>query len=516
MLKKSNANRLRKRRPSIWPPVWLTRRAGTRIPAARPLTLSGLAKRPGWKIYQNRLNRKAMRRRSSRKLTRYAFFLFFAAMAVAVVTGKSLNSAVCDPSLNRPEAIIAGNASAAEAPSPVPPRASVPVKKTSGLLSKGEARTLLDSRLFVNLMDPNVGFEMDGRRFYVRTSIQPRLQTFMMNQMETRHSRYIGMVVMNPRTGRILGMTSYDRENPRNNPCINNVFPAASIFKIVTAAAAIESCAMTPDSTVTYTGGKHTLYKSQIEKESRRKPSLISLKDSFAQSVNPVFGRIGVHCLGRDALLASAKTFGFNRKILFDIPLHPSCFILSDDEFQWAEAASGFNRTTAISPLHGAMLAASVVGGDGRLVEPSIVERISDDQGRSIYRRQGRRLNQVMTPKVMAAMKTMMEETVKTGTSRKAFRGYENDPILSRLVIGGKTGSINDRPRQDQKYDWFVGFAEEAGGKESIALAILIVHEKYIGTKSNQYARMIIEEYFREYFRQKELRCQRPESVPVN
>ncbi|MCP6769290.1 penicillin-binding transpeptidase domain-containing protein, partial [Klebsiella pneumoniae] len=69
---------------------------------------------------------------------------------------------------------------------------------------------------------------------------------------------------MNPANGKILSMVSYDRENPDNNTCISNRFPAASIFKIVTAAAAIEKCGFNSESEISFVGGKHTLYKSQI------------------------------------------------------------------------------------------------------------------------------------------------------------------------------------------------------------------------------------------------------------
>ena len=48
-------------------------------------------------------------------------------------------------------------------------------------------------------------------------------------------------------------------------------------------------------------GGKYTLYKSQLRPAVSRKPNQLTLKDSFAQSVNPVFGRIGAHMLGPDA-----------------------------------------------------------------------------------------------------------------------------------------------------------------------------------------------------------------------
>jgi beta-lactamase class D len=92
-----------------------------------------------------------------------------------------------------------------------------------------------------------------------------------------------------------------------------------------------------------------------------------------------------------------------------------------------------------------------------------------------------------------------MRATVRSGTSRKAFKGYRRDRVLSKLIIGGKTGSINNKT-QDARFDWFVGFAEEKDGPEKLVVAAVVAHEKYIGTRSSRYARMAIRRHFRDYF----------------
>ena len=68
--------------------------------------------------------------------------------------------------------------------------------------------------------------------------------------------------------------------------------------------------------------------------------------------------------------------------------------------------------------------------------------------------------------------------------------------------IGGKTGSISNRSNE-LRYDWFVGFAEEKKGSEKIAVSVVVAHEEYIGTRAGQYARLVIERFFRNYFSQK-------------
>jgi cell division protein FtsI/penicillin-binding protein 2 len=222
------------------------------------------------------------------------------------------------------------------------------------------------------------------------------------------------------------------------------------------------------------------------------------LKDSFAQSINPVFGKLGARELGKSILEKYAEAFGFNRKIAFELPISPSEVTISDEPYRCAEIASGFNRLTTLSPVHGAMIA-GIMLNHGRLIEPTIVEKVVDDDGRTIYRGRSETLNQAISPEASEIVHQLMRATVRSGTSRKAFRGYRRDRVLSKLIIGGKTGSINNKT-QDARIDWFVGFGEEKDGPKKLAVAVVVAHEKYIGIRASRYARMAIRYYFRNYF----------------
>ncbi len=112
---------------------------------------------------------------------------------------------------------------------------------------------------------------------------------------------------MDPKTGKVLSMVGFDKTDPSNNPCVDSRFPAASIFKIVTASAVVEKCGFQPGSKLSYNGRKHTLYKSQLKDRRNRYTNRITFRDSFAQSVNPVFGKIGAHYLGKIRLKSMLK-----------------------------------------------------------------------------------------------------------------------------------------------------------------------------------------------------------------
>ena len=72
----------------------------------------------------------------------------------------------------------------------------------------------------------------------------------------------------------------------------------------------------------------------------------------------------------------------------------------------------------------------------------------------------------------------------------------QRDKVLSRLTIGGKTGSIDTRDH-GARYDWFVGFADGPDQADAIAVAVLVAHEKFIGRRAGEYARRAIREHFR-------------------
>ncbi|GBC59343.1 penicillin-binding protein [Desulfonema ishimotonii] len=457
----------------------------------------------GWQVYQNRLRARGNPRRPGRKMLWYAVLALMLGSGILTLTGNRAGNA-----LYMPEPAIKDCRIPVTSESPLPADRTgiraVPedVGDTAGAagnlpIDKADIRAVLGSRSFLNLTRNRFDFDYDGHRFQIDATLDPFLQNFLIGHRQTRYARYIGMVVMEPRSGRILSMVSFDSADPRRNVCTDSVFPAASVFKLVTAAASVEKCGFGANSTLTYCGRKHTLYKFQLKKRPDRGPiNRISLRDSFAQSVNPVFGKLGIHYLGKKRLAKSADAFGFNGDISRELPVAPSTFSLSDDPYHWAEVASGFNRSTAISPLHGAVMAAAIVANKGRRIEPMIVEQITDGAGRLLYRGQRQEMGQAITPRAAKVVRSLMEETVRTGTASKVFRKYRKDPVFARLNIGGKTGTINSRSSDYRRFDWFVGFAEEKGRTDRIVLSIVVAHEKYIGLRSTEYARMAIRAYF--------------------
>jgi peptidoglycan glycosyltransferase len=439
--------------------------------------LSSLRNRPNWRDYQNRQFRTATAG------SRWRAGLRLSVAAVLVVTGLFALKGLWGAAASRDSRGTA--------------QASSLSRSFKELAGKQAVRQLLDRQGVGELPAKTFALPVHQQVLQVETSLDEDLQNYLFDRMDRKNSRYIGIVVMEADTGRVLAMVGFDKTDPDGNPCLRSEFPAASIFKIVTAASAVDSCGLTADSKLRFNGYKHTLYKKQLLDRVNRYTHTVSFRDAFAQSINPVFGKIGTLRLGKPLLVRSAEAFGFNEPLDFELPLDPSHFYIDDQPYNWAEVACGFNRKTTISPLHGAMMATAVLN-KGFMVAPSLVDQIVDPEGKILYTWQPPSKQPAMSPRASTVLSQLMETTIRSGTGRKAFRGYLRDKILSRLEIGGKTGSI-DNPTHDVRYDWFVGFAREREGQGRLAVAVLVAHEKYIGIRAGQYARMAITRYFRDH-----------------
>lgn len=369
-------------------------------------------------------------------------------------------------------------------------------EQISDLLTRESLTNLRKSEFFINLGDEELS---------VKTTLDEGLQNYLLGELRTTFSPLIGIVVMNPDTGRILAMVSHNARQPCQNVCVSAQFPAASIAKIVTAVAGIEELGFDSESSVSYAGGKHTLYRYQLCDTKNRWMQEISLRDSFAQSVNPVFGKMGAHFLGRSSLEAYARIFGFNSPIRIETAIEKSTLALSYDPYHLAEIASGFTYGTMMSPVHGAMIAATASNG-GILVEPTFVSSIVDQRGVELYHSMLQLRGRVCKQDSAEVLRQLMRETIDSGTCRKAFARYGEDIVLGRLDIGGKTGSIGNGDT-GYKYDWFVGFADERNGDKKIAVAAVVAHEKFLSIRAAQYARKAIRHYFENCFAKHDDSC---------
>lgn len=341
-----------------------------------------------------------------------------------------------------------------------------------------------------------------GHTFFVRTTVLPALQALSSHKVRSIRANQAALVVMNPDTGEVLALAGYNAEDPSSNTALAGSFPAASLFKIVTAAAALEKAEMSADSKLAFDGRKHTLYKKSVAKAPDKGLTTVTLRESFADSINSVFGKIGVFSLGQEELTEFANRFGFNHDINFEMPVERSNFSVDnqseDFDFHLAELASGFNRTTKVSPLHGALLAASVVRG-GSLIEPTFVREVFDQNNRIYYKADPGEPHTIISKTTADELSKLMRSAVEDGTGRRTFGTASSHPVLSQLIIGGKSGTINNE--NGERVDWFVAWAEPKPGQECqdrLAVSAVVVHNWTATSSSQELVRDALNAYYKD------------------
>ena len=330
-----------------------------------------------------------------------------------------------------------------------------------------------------------------GERVQIVYTLDPVLQEKITSLFERYKVPYGAFVALSPKTGRILAMVGYsEKDGPDQRLALRATYPAASVFKLVTAAAALEKGKVEPETVINFSGGLYSLSPRNWTDNPRKDKNKITLADAMGKSCNVAFAKVALRWLEADDLLRSAEHFGFNNSINFEFPVQQSKVYVENNEASMAKTAAGFGNVT-LSPIHGAMMAAAIAN-DGRMVEPRIVEKIFID-GREAYnfgKKEGLAgFSQITAEK----LRQMMQKTVTNGTARHAFYTRRGKAYLKDMVVGGKTGSLEGHDPQGD-YSWFIGMAPL--DDPEIAIAALVINRPVWQIKAPFVAREGLLTYF--------------------
>ena len=336
-------------------------------------------------------------------------------------------------------------------------------------------------------------------RAQVQYTLDPIAQSYVDDELRKWGPDYAAFVAIDAKTGRVLALSSYQHDSKLDlgHLALRATYPAASVFKVITAAAAIEQNNFSGDSLIPFTGTYHTLYRRNVlsQKETRW-TRYMSLKEAFAKSVNSVFGKIGAFHVGHNTLKEYAERFMFNKSLTADFPVTMGAGIFDEtDEWRLAEVASGFTRNTTLNPVQGAMIAASVIN-DGVMMTPTLVESVTDEAGEVLYRSTPVVASVPMSEQTAARLRMLMRETVVSGTSSRAFRNLIRKKPVGELEVGGKTGSLTGADPSG-RYDWYVGYARHED--QAIAVAALTINEQKWRVKSAQLASQFVTQYYQRF-----------------
>lgn len=302
-----------------------------------------------------------------------------------------------------------------------------------------------------------VGPHRDGNE---PMTIAPQLQRELTDLLTLYQTPWAAVVAVEPSTGRVLAMAEHSEQDPGlRGLCTKALYPAASIFKIVTAAALLEA-GVPPDASTCFHGGKRKLTPALLE-DSDQDQRCDTMASAMANSRNVVFGKLAQGHLDAAKLGGMAKALRFNTALPFPVPTDVSLAAIPEDDFGLALAGAGFGDVF-LSPLHGALLASAVATG-GLWHDAALFECDVDAK---------KEPQRVMSPGAATKLQAMLAETVKSGTARRIF--HERHFTLDDAA--GKTGSLADKqPFRD--YSWFIGYAPASDPK--VAVAAVVVNDPY-------------------------------------
>jgi len=339
-----------------------------------------------------------------------------------------------------------------------------------------------------NLVDEMLG--RDKRGATVVTTIDPKLQRVAARQLGALPG---GVVAMDPRTGEILALVanpSYDPndlsshklkevradrarllrdpDKPLLSRAAQELFPPGSTFKLVTAAAALES-GMKPDTKFPNPpalklpqtshelhnfGGEHCLGGA----------AQLTLAQALEVSCNVVFGEIGLK-LGADKLVGQARRFGFDQDVPLEIP-YASGSIPPAKDFQDALPAVAFSaigqQSVGANPLQMALVGSALANG-GEEMTPRLVKEIRDPSGRVIKSFAPRPWGRPVSEGTAKDMTRMMIRVVEAGTGTAAQ--------IPGVTVAGKTGTAETT--SGNPHAWFVCFAPAENPKIVVAVVVL-------------------------------------------
>ncbi|MCB9709057.1 MAG: penicillin-binding protein [Myxococcales bacterium] len=311
----------------------------------------------------------------------------------------------------------------------------------------------------------------------------------LQREIEALLARYevpaAGVVVMEPKTGKILAYVNHQSTSlvGVGDMVRSAEAPAASVFKIVTAAALIDKGVL-PSTEICYGGGYHRLTGADLKDDPRRDRACATFSDAMGQSINTIFAKLAVRHLDAERLKRYASAFGFGHRLPFDVPLQPSAIDIPVEELEFARAAAGFWHTQ-LSPLHGALLAATVAN-QGRMPRAHIIQSVRYPCGEMAVLRDAAPFRAVISEDTARTLAQMMTRTVSKGTAFRAFHDSEGKPFLPGIDVAGKTGSLSASDPY-RAYSWWVGFAPAEA--PSYVISALIVNSPTWRIKASLVAR---------------------------
>lgn len=258
---------------------------------------------------------------------------------------------------------------------------------------------------------------------------------------QERQPKSASIIVMDPNTGEILALACRPDFNPndyasfpaanRRNIAACNAYEPGSVFKIVTAAAALDEGAVRPETAFHCSGGlpvgRHTIHCSQ-----HRAHGAESFREVVANSCNVGFASLGLR-LGVEPFYNYLRAFGFGQKTGLELPGEAVGILVPQNQAKDIHLATmAMGQANAVTPIQMLTAVCAAING-GNLMKPQLVKSILNAEGEVIQEIEPQVVRRVISNKTSEELRVILEGVVADGTGRNGqVEGYR---------VGGKTGT---------------------------------------------------------------------------
>jgi penicillin-binding protein A len=310
----------------------------------------------------------------------------------------------------------------------------------------------------------------------LQTTLDPKGQKAAYEQLAGHNGAVVALDVKTGAVRVLAGTPSYDPSDPGKkgttifNTATQGLYPPGSTFKTVTASAAIDSGKYQPDSRVSGKNGK-VISGTPLNNFGGQDYGDITLTEALTHSVNTVWAEVGVK-LGRSTMQEYMDRFGFGKKPPMDYPADQmstsgpnrrgKILPMSSDRVDVGRTAIG-QGLLLVTPLQMASVA-QTIGNGGLRMQPRLVEKVVDPDGRTVDTPLPEEAERVMSRDSAAKVGTMMKSVVREGSGTAA--------ALAGVELAGKTGTAEIDIAQGINDLWFIGVTDK------VAVAVIIDHEK--------------------------------------
>lgn len=273
-------------------------------------------------------------------------------------------------------------------------------------------------------------------------------------------------------------LTASPAEPLQNRAIAGDLYFPGSVFKLVVAAAALESgdyelsSEFSNPATLTLPQSS-----SQIRNASRGTcgpGEKASIETSLVLSCNIPIAQLGAD-LGEQAIASQAAEFGFGRDLSVPMPVTPSIYPTGLTPAQVMLTSFG-QYDVRVTPLQMAMVSAAIAN-DGTLMQPKLVDRVIGPQLDVLTEEEDTVFSNPISPETADKLQQAMELGVSDGLASNA--GIEG------ATVGGKTGTAENSSDADDPFNlWFTGYGEADGRSVAVA-AVVVPDENIVGDTSN-------------------------------